>query len=86
MQRRRFWGGRRFVLAVILLVALALAAVAVASVGSSRGAMDECTATPPERAGSDPGTIVSVDWEWFPPGYVCVFADRNGRELERRRP
>lgn len=85
MQRRRFRGRGRLVLAVVVLVAVAAAAAAMAGVGSSRDAMDDCTATPP-GAGSAPGTIVAVDWEWFPPGYVCVFEDRNGRELERRRP
>jgi hypothetical protein len=76
---------KRLVLALVLVAALTAAVIAVASVGSSRDAMDDCTATPPGAA-SPPGAIVAVDWEWLPPGYVCVFEDRNGRELERRRP
>jgi hypothetical protein len=86
MQSRRFRRSRRLVVAAGLLIALAAATVAAASIASSRDAMDDCTATPPGRVGSDPGMIVAVDWEWLPPGYVCVFQDRNGRELDRRRP
>jgi len=84
--RSRFQGRRRLVLGVVLFLALATVAAAVASVGSSREAMDDCTATPPGRAGTTPGTIVGVDWDWLPPGYVCVFKARDGRELARRRP
>ena len=85
MRWRLSRGRRRLALAGVLLVAVAVAALALAGVDSSRDAMDDCTATPPSGA-SAPGTVVAVDWEWFPPGYVCVFVDQNGREVERRRP
>ncbi|MDQ3066219.1 MAG: hypothetical protein M3R12_03560 [Actinomycetota bacterium] len=82
--RSRFQGRRRLVLGVVLFLALATVAAAVASVGSSRERWT--TAQRRRRAGTTPGTIVGVDWEWLPPGYVCVFKARDGRELARRRP
>jgi hypothetical protein len=32
-----------------------------------------------------PGTGSHVDWEWWRPGFVCVYTDRSGNVVGRRR-
>jgi hypothetical protein len=44
-----------------------------------------CGFTPPGRE-ELPGTGSHVDWEWWPPGFVCVYTDDLGNVVGRRRP
>jgi hypothetical protein len=49
-------------------------------------AQTECGFTPPdlpERLRRASG--FHADWEWWPPGHVCVYTDREGRVIGRRR-
>jgi hypothetical protein len=42
-----------------------------------------------ERCAQDPRlptSSITVRWDWWPPGYVCVFRDGAGRVVEEHRP
>jgi hypothetical protein len=28
---------------------------------------------------------VHADWEWWPPGHICIYTDRQGRVIGIRR-
>jgi hypothetical protein len=68
--------------------ALAVAAVFVAAVFYSireERASTGCGFTPPGREVL-PGSGWHVDWEWWPPGFICVYTDHGGNVVARRRP
>jgi hypothetical protein len=44
-----------------------------------------CGFTPPGRE-ELPASGWHVDWEWWPPGFICVYTDRRGNVVARRRP
>jgi hypothetical protein len=44
-----------------------------------------CGLTPPGREELT-GSGWRADWEWWPPGFVCVYTDDQGRVVGRRRP
>lgn len=44
-----------------------------------------CGFTPPGRE-ELAGSGWHADWEWWPPGFVCVYTDDRGRVVGRRRP
>ena len=46
-----------------------------------------CGFTPPDREAVPPSTVGwHVDWEWWTPGFVCVYTDASGNVVGRRRP
>jgi hypothetical protein len=44
-----------------------------------------CGFTPPGRE-ELPGSGSRAEWEWWPPGFVCLYTDHRGRVVDRRRP
>ena len=73
-------------LSTVLAVALAIATAAVAGMlvllGTGRGTLDRCSMTP--RGFPTRFTSVRVEWEWLPPGNVCVWNSPQGEEMRRR--
>ena len=59
-----------------------LIAVIIAVFGTGRDTLDRCSMTP--RGFPTRFTSVTVDWEWFPPGNVCVWHSPRGEEMRRR--
>jgi hypothetical protein len=47
----------------------------------SERALEECAQDP-----NVPTSSITVRWEWWRPGYVCVYLDDAGRVVEERRP
>jgi hypothetical protein len=47
----------------------------------SERALEKCAQDP-----SVPTSSITVRWEWWRPGYVCVYLDDDGRIVEERRP
>lgn len=44
-----------------------------------------CSFSPPGR--EEVATFGSrADWEWWPPGFVCLYTDERGHVVDRRRP
>jgi hypothetical protein len=76
----------RFAVWCAALGALAILAVLVGVVYIDREdrAATGCGFTPPGREDL-PGSGWHVDWEWWPPGFVCVFTE-DGKVVARRRP
>jgi hypothetical protein len=77
---------RRFAYAVITAVAVIAAALAgaVVYVVRENDASTRCGFTPP---GSEVlGGGYHVDWDWWPPGFMCVYTDESGNVESRRRP
>ena len=68
------------------LVAIAVV-MTVAAIGAplvtADTAWNRCLADPP--GSNKPGTGRFVEWEWAPPGYVCVYTDKQGGTLGRER-
>ena len=69
---------------------MALVAVVVAGViysAREESASTACGFTPPGREELPPSTVGwHVDWDWWVPGFVCVYEDANGNVVDRRRP
>ena len=68
----------------LMAVAAVLAAAVIYSIREER-ASTACGFTPPGREDL-PGSGSHVDWEWLPPGFVCVYTDDRGNEVARLRP
>ena len=69
-------------LVAVLGCVLAVAAVVLVVVSPGRETLDRCSSTP--RGFPTRFTSVTVEWEWFPPGSVCVWRSPQGEEMRRR--
>jgi hypothetical protein len=69
----------------VLVVLLATVAGGAWWVAADNRAQTECGLTPPGFPSHLRGGGVHADWEWWPPGHVCVHTDDQGRVLARRR-
>jgi hypothetical protein len=67
-----------------MAVAAVILGVVVYTIREER-ASTECGFTPPSRE-ELPGTGWHVDWEWTPPGFICVYTDDRGNVVARRPP
>jgi hypothetical protein len=71
-----------FIAAVaVLTVLVGIVMYAIREERASTG----CGFTPPGRE-ELPGSGSHADWEWWAPGFVCVYTDDHGRVVGRRRP
>lgn len=80
---------RRYNTSLALIGTLVLVAVVVGVVYEVRHehASTACGFTPPDREAVPPSTVGShVDWEWWTPGFICVYTDASGNVVARRRP
>ena len=68
----------------VMAVAVMFVGGVIYSVREER-ASTGCGFTPPSRE-ELPGSGWHVDWEWLPPGFVCVYTDDRGNVVARRRP
>jgi hypothetical protein len=71
------------VIAAVALLAV-LVGIVIYAILEER-ASTACGFTPPGRE-ELPGSGWRADWEWWPPGFVCVYTDDRGRVVSRRRP
>ena len=72
------------VIGAVVLLAVLAAVYIVYSMREER-ASTACEFTPPGRE-ELPGSGSHVDWEWWPPGFVCVYTEDSGKVVGRRRP
>jgi len=70
----------RLALAIVGGVVLYLAYFFAEGTLSER-ALEKCGQTQRQT-----GTVITVEWRWWTPGYVCVFLDDSGRVVEKRPP
>jgi hypothetical protein len=47
----------------------------------SERALEQCAHDP-----HLPTSSITVRWDWWRPGYICVYLDDSGRVVEERRP
>ena len=48
-------------------------------------AQTACGFTPPDLPQRFRSGGVQADWEWWPPGHICIYTDREGRVIGKRR-
>jgi hypothetical protein len=81
-------GRLRFTISSAVIGVMAIAPAFVGGVIYSireERASTGCGFTPPSRE-KLPGSGWHVDWEWWPPGFICVDTDDRGKVVARRRP